>query len=92
MEPLVFSFVMNELVTVETMSVEEGSSPHKVVQLGVIRDLTDKYVIVAVYIPGYRRIHVVRYHVGDIPSQHVGDIPPQFEGIEHAHCPPESAS
>ena len=74
MEPPEGAFTQHETVTVETTAVEQGRL-EKVARLGVVQVLTETFMIVEVDIPGYRRIHVVRYRTGDPISE--------FEGIAH---------
>ena len=74
MEPPDGVFTENEQVSVETTSVEAGCV-RRIARMGVVQVLTDTFMIVEVDIPGYRRIHVVRYRTGDTRSP--------FEGIAH---------
>ena len=72
MEPSNGAFTENEQVSVETISIDAGRV-QKIARMGVVQVLTDSFMIVEVDIPGYRRIHVVRYRTGDARSP--------FEGI-----------
>lgn len=74
MEPPTGAFTENEEVCVETTCIEAGRV-ETVARVGVVQVLTEAFMIVAVDIPGYRRIHVVRYRTGDPRSP--------FEGIAH---------
>lgn len=64
-----------EVVEVDTTSMQ-GGQQEKVVRRGTVTVLTPTFIIVEVNIPGYRRIHVVRYRTGNPASP--------FEGIRHA--------